>query len=784
MKRITIDPTVQLGWALANAEACFSGNNRIEPEHFVLALLNILDDAFQHEATNMGIPPQGIEALLTFAAESRSKLGVDDHMITAARRALRKSLREGNSPRPMVMLHRTDTSRSLFRKAGRRALASGAESLTLDYLLEEMVSDFPKEVAAYFPDKAEETKGKSPLKQGHSQEIGWQSVNESQFDSSHTKRTPVVNAIGRDLTALARKGRLPDVVGRQQEMKALARFLSRTAKRGVMLVGKAGVGKTAVIEGFAQRIAGNKVPEFLRSIRIVQLNVSDLISETKYRGDMEKRLQDIISEAESDPNLILFIDEIHLVMQSVGGGAPEIANILKPALSRDDLRIIGATTDEEFERYIRPDGAFMRRFQILQVPEPSLDECIVIADAWVKRIEDYQGVTFEHDVVKSAVSLAADFLTDRNLPDSAIDLLENAATFVKVSSLSINDAVPQKTKSIINVQLIQDVLQEVHGISANMLDSFDTGHIRTYLNNKIFGQRKAVSEVIETLESVQLTKSRTNKPVAVLLFAGSSGIGKTFTAECLSEAMYGERDQGFLRINMSELKEQHDIARLIGAPPGFIGHDQEPVLFQFVAGVPQGLILLDEMEKSHPEIQDYFLQIFDKGTARDSHGRSADFRHTVFVMTCNIWSEETKKKNIGFIQDQSQQYLDAENSLKSALKDHFRPEFLARIDRCVRFEIPNSDDLEMLLSSKFEELADEVKMDQRVKIELGDEECRNFVLKHNSSNEGVRGFIRVVERLLFVPLLKYVSTLSNENCVLVKFDDGKPIFQIIAPDNS
>ncbi|VAW65809.1 ClpB protein [hydrothermal vent metagenome] len=777
MKRIAIDPAVQLGWALANAEACLSGNDHIEPEHFVLALLNIIDDAFQQEASNMGIPPQGIEALLEFAVESRLKLGLDDRMITMARRALRKSLHEGHSPGPMVMLHRTDACRSLFRKAGKRAAASGSDSLTLDFLLEEIASDFPKEVAACFPVKAREETGKSQFKQGHSQEIGWQSINDTLSDRSLVMKTPVINTIGRDLTALAREGRLPDVVSRQQEMKALARFLSRTAKRGVMLVGKAGVGKTAVIEGLAQRIAENNVPEFLRSVRIIQLNVSDLISETRYRGDMEKRLQDIILEAETDPNLILFIDEVHLIMQSVGGGASELANILKPALSRDSLRVIGATTDEEFERYVRPDGAFMRRFQVLQVSEPALDECIIISNAWVKRIEKYQQVKFEADVVENAVSLAADLLTDRNLPDSAIDLLENAATFVKVSSLSTDTEILKKEKPIVSVQLIHNVLQEIHGISVDMLNSFDANRISVYLNEKISGQGKAVSEIIETLESVQLTIERENKPVAVFLFTGPSGIGKTFTAECLSEVMFGDINQGFLRINMSELKEQHDIARLIGAPPGFIGHDQEPVLFKFVSGSPQGLILLDEMEKSHPEIQDYFLQIFDKGTARNSHGRSVDFRHTVFVMTCNIWTEGAKSRNIGFVEEKEPVLSDAENDLKTALKDSFRPEFIARIDRCVRFRELNIDDLGILLSRKFKCFSDKIKMERGVNVVLDDAECRNIVLEFDTPKEGVRGLMRAVERLLFTPLLKYIGTLSNEKYVTVKLNGDKPVFQ-------
>jgi len=779
MKGIEIDPAVQFTWALANAEACLSGEDRIRPAHFFLAILNIFDDAFRNDAEQMGLPEVGIESLLEFAAHGIANLGSDAEAITAARRKLRETLREHRPARPLCMLHRADESRTLFKNAAARALAGKAAGLEMRHLWMELLANPPREVAGCFPEAGVYKDDAYWSSSGSAQ---WQIVDDAPPRHGGV-RTPVVDRLGRDLTGLARQGKLPKVVGRKAEMRAIARYLLRTNKRGVTLVGDAGVGKTAIVEGLAQRVMAADAPDAVRSMRIVQINVADLISGTKYRGDMEQRLQALIAEAEADPDLVLFIDEVHLVMQAGAGNSPlDIANMLKPALARDSLRCIGATTTEEFERHVRPDAAFMRRFQVLRVARPSAEEMIEVAQAWARRIERIQGVQFATDAVDRAIRLAGSLITDRSLPDSAIDLLENAAAFSKVSSLTSVHTAPRKSGHRITASLIDEVLEEVHGISVQRLSMFDCAKVGTALREEILGQERAIAQIIDTLQTKRLMHQCKSQPVAVLLFAGPTGVGKSHTAKHLAAALFRAERTPFAQFNMSECKERHELARIIGAPPGFIGHSEEPALFRFIRANPQGLILLDEMEKAHPEIQDYFLQIFDTGFARDSHGRAADFRNVIFVMTCNV-SGSLGKRAIGFVQGSDPGPEDQpDGALNRELGAYFRPEFLARIDRKILFRTPDHVDLAKLFRRQFFAVAEGLRGNAGIRVALDDEALEQICRHCTVSSDGVRGFLRAAEREVFVPLLRLAESGQAPGSFRVVFVDGSVVFAPIGGD--
>jgi len=340
-----IDPALQAVWAIASTEACLSGSAEIRPIHFVLAVLKVLDDAFHRDAEQMGFSKEAISQITLATSDGRALLGLPEEKLTSARRRLRKALQANAKPGELKMLHRSEESRQLFQSAAKRANDGQVQNISLLHFIESLLTDLPKEAAPYL-----------------------QGTDTPEKDDSVEETTKLLGKIGRDVTALAREGRLATVVGRKQEMTLLARYLQRTSKRNVLLTGEAGVGKTAIVEGLAQRLTAEDAPEFLRGWRIIQVNVADLVAGTMYRGQMEERLQTLLKEAISDPNLIVFFDEIHLVMKTgSGGGAMDIANILKPALARDDIRCIGATTTEEFERHIKSDSALMRRFQILRV---------------------------------------------------------------------------------------------------------------------------------------------------------------------------------------------------------------------------------------------------------------------------------------------------------------------------------------------------------------------------------------------------------------------------------
>lgn len=440
MKDIQLHPSVQLAWALASREARLSGSSSIEPLHFLVAILLIIDDCYLQDAKAMGFPRNALKEIARISEETRKAIGLPEDRITAMRRELTNFLRQaGNIPQPTV-LHRSEDSRALFQNAARLAVASGHGTLNMLHLLQALLDHTPTGVEVGAGERFSALVGELRRNPKPMTSIPRQS-------RPDTSKTPFLDEMGRDLIALAREGRLPPVIGHKKEMTALARYLQRTTKRNVLIIGEAGVGKTAIVEGLAQKIAAGEVPGFLQSLRIIQINVSDLVAGTHYRGDIEQRLKRVIEEAVANPNVVLFLDEIHLAVGAgTGGGAPmDIAGILKPALSRDDFRCIGATTVDGFERYIKSDAALLRRFQIIRVPEPTKEEAIHICSMWARRIERMQEVVFAEDTVAAAVELSVAFIRGRSLPDKAIDLLENAAVLVKVSSLSAHASAPTKT---------------------------------------------------------------------------------------------------------------------------------------------------------------------------------------------------------------------------------------------------------------------------------------------------------------------------------------------------
>lgn len=543
--------------------------------------------------------------------------------------------------------------------------------------------------------------------------------------------TPSLDLLGSDLTQAAREGRLAPVLARHDEILALARHLSRTSKRNVLVVGDAGVGKTAVVEGFARWVV-EAAPEPLRRLRVVQFGVGDLMAGTRHRGDLEERIQGILKDAVADPDLVLFLDEIHLALR--GSESSVVADLLKPALAREDFRCIGATTTEEYDRVLKSDAAFVRRFQVVRVEEPDRDAAIEICRGWARRIEERQFVLISEDAVTAAVDLSREHLRSRALPDKAIDLLENVATRATVSTLSLQAASPAKKRPVLGAREVEEALEEQYGIRVRRDAREDPARAQALLDRGLVGQCAAIEVLARGLEACD-AHPREERPRAVFLLTGPTGVGKTRSAELLADALFGEG--ALLRINMSELKERHELARLTGAPPGFIGHDAGSPLFLHVERHPQGLVLLDEAEKAHPEVMDFFLQVFDKGAAMDPHGRRVDFRQQVFVLTCNLASG-TDADRIGFaLGSAGRPHADPERDAVELLRRHFRPEFLGRIDRVVRFIPLGREDYRELLA-RAEAAPDAIRMPSASAVEA-------FLDRCVALGEGVRGFRRLLE---------------------------------------
>ena len=547
--------------------------------------------------------------------------------------------------------------------------------------------------------------------------------------------TPSLDLLGRDLTQAAREERLGPVLGRRDEILALARNLHRTSKRNVLVVGDAGVGKTAVVEGFARWVVTGATAPMDR-LRVVQLGVGDIIAGARHRGDLEERVQGILKDATADPDVVLFLDEIHLALS--GGEGADLANLLKPALAREDFRCVGATTTAEYDRFLKSDPAFIRRFQLLRVEEPDFETALEICRGWARRIEERQGVVVSEEAIEAAVRLSHELIRDRALPDKAIDLLENTATRATLSTLSPRAVAPSKERPVLGPRDVELALEAQHGIAVRRGGNVAAARARAVLEEKLVGQRDAIGQVLRGLEACDSTR-RGERPRGVFLFTGPTGVGKTLAAELFAEALFGAG--ALFRINMSELKERHELARLTGAPPGFVGHEAGSSLFLHVQRHPQGLVLLDEAEKAHPEVQDWFLQVFDKASATDPRGRPADFRQQLFVLTCNL-GVEAEGERIGFGAaaregDASQPRPSAPDAGAERLKAHFRPELLARVDRIVDFGPLGREDYRELLARELGE--------RGVSSPLPDAVVDDLLNRCVAAQQGARGFRRIFE---------------------------------------
>ena len=754
MRRLPLHPSAQLAWGIASMEASYADSQTIRPVHFLSAILKIVDGVHLRDAELLGFDRTDLEAVDAITPQTKSFLGLTDGEITQARRRLRQPWAGNPHPARLRMLHRTQASRNLFSQAATLAVIKGDTSLTMTHLMGELLRNLPEEATDIFSGPMSTGAQAGPADQMAQLDLQDETAQMSRRGPQASK-TPAIDAIGRNLTELAREHRLPQIVGRHDEMLTVARHLIRTSKRNVLLIGDAGVGKTALAEGLAQHLLTEDVVKELSSLRIVEISVTDLIAGTRYRGDMEERARRVMDEAKDDQDLVLFIDEFY---QVAGAGASvdsgvDLGTIMKPALARGKIRCIGATTTEEYEKYLKGDRALLRRFQIVRVDEPSSDEALLICKAWADRIEQAQGVMFDEDAIQAAVELASKHILSRSLPDSAIDLLENAATFVKLPSFSAKIRPPQKGPVNIRREHVIGLLEQHYGVVLEGSEALDLELLRRALENKLVGQDRAIEALLDSLDLAANRDTRDDSPLGVLMFVGPTGVGKTYSAELIGNAL---ADGGFARFNMNEFKEKHEISRLIGAPPGFVGHDQPGAIFLHVESNPRAVILFDEMEKAHPEVQDYFLQVFDKGEARDTHGRVADFRNQLFVMTCNIGVASASEREIGFRGADVKNTVGDDRSVRSRLRGYFRDEFLGRVDAVIVFATLQEADFEALFDRSFGRLQTELAEHSEVSVEAADNVRVELAGRAAALEEGVRGFDRLFREWIEQPLMEFL----------------------------
>ncbi len=565
-----------------------------------------------------------------------------------------------------------------------------------------------------------------------------------------------------DLNAHALAGKIDPLIGRDVELERVIQTLCRRRKNNPLLVGEAGVGKTAIAEGLARRIVEDEVPDILKDARVYSLDMGSLLAGTKYRGDFEQRLKAVLKELNDMPGAILFIDEIHTMIGAgaASGGTMDASNLLKPALSNGTLKCIGATTYQEYRGIFEKDHALSRRFQKVDVPEPSVEQTIAILKGLKSRFEEHHSVKFSAAAITSAAELSARYITDRHLPDKAIDVLDEAGAAQRILPKS-------KQKKLIGKHEIEEIISKIARIPPRTVSSDDRNTLKTLdrdLKAVVFGQNKAIDALATAIKMSRSGLGNPQKPIGSFLFSGPTGVGKTEVARQLAYSM----GMPLHRFDMSEYMERHAVSRLIGAPPGYVGFDQGGLLTEAISKQPHSVLLLDEIEKAHPDIFNILLQVMDHGTLTDNNGRKADFRNVVIIMTTNAGAEALNKSNMGFTQNSTS------GDEMADIKRTFTPEFRNRLDAVISFA-PLDHEVILRVVDKFLMQLEEQLHDKKVDAVFTDA-LKDYLGKHGFDPKmGARPMSRLIQDTIRSALADELlfGKLANGGKVTVDIKDGK-----------
>jgi len=638
--------------------------------------------------------------------------------------------------------------------------------------------------------------------------------------------TPTLDKFSRDFTQMARDNKFDPVVGRAKETERVIQILSRRTKNNPCLVGDPGVGKTAIAEGLAQRIVAGDVPETVKDKRVVALDLPGMVAGTKYRGEFEERIKRVVQEVTTSTNVILFIDELHTIIGAGGAeGALDAANILKPSLARGEMQVIGATTLDEFRKHVEKDAALERRFQPVMVDEPSEEETVEILRGIRDKYEAHHNVEITDDAIKAAVELSARYVTDRFLPDKAIDLLDETASKVRLRSYTappnvkaLEDQIDElekekesavrteefekasqlkqkqnevkkqleaaqedwneantKSHHVVDGDEIADVLSSMTGVPVRRLQQEEGQRLMQMedtLHKRIIGQEAAVKTISRAIRRGRVGLKNPNRPIGSFLFLGPTGVGKTYLCRALAEILFGD-ENAIIRVDMSEYMEKHNTSRLIGSPPGYVGYDEGGQLSERVRRKPYSIVLFDEVEKAHPDVFNILLQMLDDGHITDAQGRKINFKNTVIIMTSNVGARSiVNPKRLGFVSDmdKARSYEDMKKTVMSEVKDLFRPEFLNRIDDIIVFHPLDHEDVQKITRLMLDETAARIQENMDINLEYTDALVEYIAKEGYDQSYGARPLRRAIQSKIEDELAEAILLGQFKEGIAIKAD--------------
>jgi len=784
----------------------------------VMGLANQEAQRFNHESIGtehilLGLIKEGSGV----AANVLRNLGVD---LKRVRMEIEKKVPSGHEMVTMGRLPFTPRAKKVIELAFEEARALGHNYVGTEHLLLGLLRESEGVAAQVLVEqglKLEDVREEVLRLLGHdftSEGAGESDIEGSQKESR--SKTPALDSFGRDLTELAAENKLDPVIGRENEIRRVMEVLSRRTKNNPVLLGEAGVGKTAIVEGLAQQIEDGNVPEVLRERRIVVLDLALMVAGTKYRGQFEERIKAVMNEVRRAENIILFIDELHTLVGAGGAeGAIDASNVLKPALSRGEIQCIGATTLDEYRKYVEKDGALERRFQTIMVDPPSKSETVDILHGLRDRYEAHHRVKITDEAINAAVDLSSRYISGRYLPDKAIDVIDEAGASVRLMAMTkppeikeleariahlnsekdaavaaqdferaarlrdesarARQAVEEKLRSWresadeydgeVDEEVVGQVVSRMTGIPLTRLEAKEAERLLSMeeeLHKMVVSQDEAISAIAKAVRRSRSGLKDPNRPVGSFIFIGPTGVGKTLLARALARFMFGEED-ALVQIDMSEYMEKHNVSRLIGAPPGYVGYEEGGQLTEKVRHRPYSVILMDEIEKAHPDVFNMLLQIMEEGRLTDSFGRKVSFRNTILIMTSNIGADLIKSQSaMGFRKaDTAMNYDKMREILRSEIEKHFRPEFLNRLDEVIFFKSLTREDLFEIVDIEVGRVKERIAQ-RGITLELTPD-AKGFIIdKGYNPDFGARPLRRAVENLIEDPLSEEILRGSFE----------------------